>query len=54
MGNYTRLYQIQDDVLAGVAVLAAKIPIGALGVDFIDLESLDFPPPPNQSFWLLA
>ena len=23
MGNYTRLYQIQDDVLAGVAVLAA-------------------------------
>ena len=26
MGNYTRLYQIQDDVLAGVAVLAAKVP----------------------------
>ena len=26
MGNYTRLYQIQDDVLAGVAVLAAKGP----------------------------
>ena len=24
MGNYTLLYQIQDDVLASVAVLAAK------------------------------
>ena len=24
MGNYTRLYEIQDDVLAGVAVLAAE------------------------------
>ena len=24
MGNYTRLYQIQDDVLDGAAVLAAK------------------------------
>ena len=36
MGNYTRLYQIQDDVLAGVAVLAAKGPYSRV---FLSCES---------------
>ena len=31
MGNYTRLYQIQNDGLAGVAILAAEGPYHVLG-----------------------